>query len=120
MIHREAAGNRREINIEIGELQHQHPDIRIRAVKDRASFSLNGGIGYVPITITGLTSPSGYTLTINDEPLDQSVHGNDFWQTDYDADTKKWSQTFNVPVDGNVERAIRFEKSTARPMREPH
>jgi hypothetical protein len=26
------------------------------------------------------------------------VHGGDFWQTDYDADSGTWSQTFTVPA----------------------
>jgi hypothetical protein len=35
---------------------------------------------------------------VDGKTLDQSVHGNDFWQTDYDAGTKTWSQTYNVPI----------------------
>jgi hypothetical protein len=27
------------------------------------------------------------------------VHGNDFWQTDFDADARTWSRTYNVAFD---------------------
>jgi len=30
---------------------------------------------------------------------DQSVHGNDFWQTDYDAFSNSYKITYNVPLD---------------------
>jgi hypothetical protein len=28
------------------------------------------------------------------------VHGNDFWQTDYDPAAGRWEITFNVQLDG--------------------
>jgi hypothetical protein len=37
---------------------------------------------------TGLSSHQGFVLKVNGEVVDQSTHGNDFWQTDYDAKTK--------------------------------
>lgn len=101
MIQREASGNLREVDVEVGELRKSYPDIRIRTVNDEARFKLTGGLGYVPITFTGLTSPHGYKLMINDQPFNQNVHGNDFWQTDYEPEAKRWSQTFNVP--GNLD-----------------
>ena len=114
MIHREASTNQHDVTAEQGELQHQHPDVRIGVVEDEARFTLSGGVGYVPITFTGLTSSSGYTLTINGQKLDQSVHGKDFWQTDYDADAKRWSQTYNVPISQQGSAKIRFRHSEAR------
>lgn len=111
MIAREALGNRHETLVEVGELQHRHPDVCIRTLNDEARCTIVGGIGYVPITFTGLTSPSGYTLMIDGQRLDQSVHGNDFWQTDYNARLKQWSQTYNVPAGENGTVCIHFRKS---------
>jgi hypothetical protein len=52
----------------------------------------------LPLTFTGLSRSRGYRLLVDSKPLDQSIHGNDFWQTDYDASTKSWRQTFNIPA----------------------
>jgi hypothetical protein len=35
---------------------------------------------------------------IDGQALDQRVHGNDFWQTDYDAASRTWSLTWQVPA----------------------
>ncbi|HAR66637.1 MAG TPA: hypothetical protein DCR55_10550, partial [Lentisphaeria bacterium] len=65
-----------------------------------------GGIGYVPIQFEGLASPDGYALydkAANGETkLDQSVRGNDFWQTDHDLTTNTYRMTYNVPLDGRT------------------
>jgi hypothetical protein len=98
MIHREAAGNDRHVETKAGTLERLYPAVRIRTVDDRAEFTLTGGLGYVPITFTGLTSPRGQALCLDGQRLDQGVHGNDFWQTDYDPDTQRWEMTFNIPA----------------------
>lgn len=64
----------------------------------KASFELNGGMGCVPVTVTGLTSSRDFTLTLNGAPLDQSIHGNDYWQADYDPVDRTWSWTYNLPA----------------------
>ncbi len=64
--------------------------------------SIEGGVGYVPIRFEGLKRATGVTLyQIIDgveTALDQSVHGNDFWQTDYDAVSGTYKITFNLPL----------------------
>ena len=96
MVHREASGNARELKLQRGSLQHRHPDIRIATEAGNAGFTLTGGLGHVPVTFTGLPSHDGFRLLIDGQPLDQGVHGNDFWQTDYDASTGTWSRTYNL------------------------
>ena len=54
---------------------------------------------YVPITLAGLTTPGEGALWVNGQRLDQSVHGNDFWQTEYDAATGTWDVTYNLDLD---------------------
>ncbi|MGB0760042.1 MAG: hypothetical protein ACPGPS_10900, partial [Rubripirellula sp.] len=71
--------------------------IQIVAENDAASFILSGGMNYIPITIQNLTSHSGFDLTVNGKRFDQSVHGKDYWQTDFDPKSKRWSQTYNIP-----------------------
>lgn len=65
-----------------------------------AEITVKGGLSYVPITFTGLSHFAGYRLEYNNngtwETVDQSVHGNDFWQCNYNAETASFELTFNV------------------------
>jgi hypothetical protein len=56
----------------------------------------------VPITFTGLKHYREYDLFVDGRRIDQSIHGNDFWQTDYDSVSRTWSMTFNVPFNTNI------------------
>ncbi|MGJ8695486.1 MAG: dienelactone hydrolase family protein [Verrucomicrobiaceae bacterium] len=109
MVLREAAGNARTLTIEKGELIHTFPDIRLNTQNGEAAFTLTNGLGYLPLTFTGLTSHRGGTLFHNGKKVDQSTHGNDFWQTNFDPATGTWSQTFNLPIQGTAPHSIRFQ-----------
>lgn len=109
LIHREAIGNDRRVAMQTGHLLRTHPAVTVRAVEDTAAFTLTGGLAYVPITVTGLTSPLGHVLTMDSQPVNQAVHGNDFWQTDYDPATRSWSRTYSLPVHDGKPHAIRLE-----------
>ncbi|MEM7012410.1 MAG: LamG domain-containing protein [Verrucomicrobiota bacterium] len=98
MIEREAVNGDREVEVTTGDLERLHPDIRIKTVENAAELQLSGGVGFVPITFTGLTSHACLQLLMNGEVFDQSVHGSDFWQTDFDSRTGTWSRTYNVPA----------------------
>jgi len=108
MIHREATGNSRLVTMTRGELIEASPAIRIRTEQGRASFTFTGGLGYVPITFEGLTSPDAFRLSRDGVSLDQSIHGADFWQTDYDATTGAWSISVNVPGDEGTAHLYEF------------
>jgi hypothetical protein len=108
MVHREAAGNARRVEVGQGELIRRHPDVRVKANGDGAAFSVQGGVGYVPVTVTGLASHAGYALTVNGEAVEQGVHGNDYWQTDYDPKRKTWSRTYNLPMREGVSYQIQL------------
>lgn len=97
-IYREAKGNERSVEVTKGKLSRKYPDIALEAENDEANFTLSGGIGYVPLTFANLKSHENYVLIIDGKPLDQSIHGNDFWQSDYDVETGTWSRTYNLPV----------------------
>jgi hypothetical protein len=110
MIHREAVENDRQTTASVGTVEGRWPALTVRAVGDRAECTLVGGMGYVPLTFTGLSAPSRHLLYVDDRPLDQSTHGNDFWQTDYDPASHTWELTFNIPVDDPRPRKIRLAK----------
>ena len=108
LVHREAVGNTRRVEVRKGRLIRLHPDVRVVAEDGRAEFTITGGLGYVPITITGLPTYRGGGFTIDGIPCDQAVHGNDFWQTDFDPETGTWSQTVTVPLSESADHTIRF------------
>ena len=70
---------------------------------------MKGGLGFVPVTFTGLKSPTGHILKINGKAVNQGVHGNDFWQTDFDSEPQTWSQTYNLPLEGSRSFRVQFE-----------
>ena len=110
MVQREAAGNDRQVELSIGRLQRTHPAITIGTEKNEAAGTIRGGLGYVAISFTGLSSPKGHVLSLDGVTLDQSVHGNDFWQTDCDAAAKTWSLTYNLPPFAGEARTFEFRQ----------
>lgn len=102
MVFREAVGNDLEIVVTRGSLVRRRPTL-ILAEDNGAEFTMAGGLGYVPITISGLSDYRSPRLEIEEKggwrTVDQSVYGNDFWQTDYDTETKSWEITYSVPMD---------------------
>ena len=112
MIHREAVGNDLEVTATRGKIVRRYPVLVEVDAEGRAEFSVRGGVGHVPITLAGVKHYRGFRLDRSDggpwTPIDQSVHGNDFWQTDYDA--AAWRLTYNVPLDtpGDARQTVHF------------
>lgn len=100
--YREVTGNDLKIDVAGGKLLKKYP-IVIKADAPEIDVEIVGGVGCVPIRFEGLKSPEAYTLfqIVNgrEVKLDQSVHGNDFWQTDYDAASDTYKMTYNLPLD---------------------
>lgn len=101
--YREAIGNNLKADISGGKELNNYPLV-IQVEKPEVTVTVKGGIGVVPVRFEGLQSPTGFrlyqVLSGKKVPFDQSVHGNDFWQTDYDATTGLYSVSFNLPLDG--------------------
>ena len=127
--HRAATGNDLQVEVQGGTVLRKFPLV-IQADPDAPSVHLQiqGGVGAVPVRFQGLASPSGYELgqvvtrtKIMDEylpllaefgpalarklepeslPLDQAATGNDFWETALDPETKTYTRTYNLPLDG--------------------
>jgi len=110
MIHREAVGNELAIEGAAGELLRVRPTI-VRAEKNQVEFAVTGGLGYVPITIAGLTDYRSPVLEVKDgyswTKVDQSIHGKDYWQTDYNAESRTWKITYSVPLDTPSDQRVR-------------
>jgi hypothetical protein len=106
---REAVGNNLSVTVQTGILRQLFP-VQIQVTNNQAAFRVTGGLGSVPFTFSGL---SDYRQPVLEEnvggawtPLDQAVHGNDFWQCDYDAEAGAWAITFTVKLDGTNYQAI--------------
>ena len=54
-----------------------------------------------------MKSHKAVQLQVDGRLMDQSVHGNDFWQCNYDPVEKFWSQTFNLPLSQKIQ-TIKF------------
>ncbi len=120
MVLREAVGNNLKVEARAGRVVQGFPIVVAVDEHQAADFTVTGGLGYAPMTFAGLKQPAGYQLwqTVDGKrsKVDQSVHGRDFWQTDYDPATKTYRQTYNVPLDsqGDQPRAVRFEFGPVR------
>lgn len=102
-VYREAQGNNLNVTVDGGVATHAYPII-IQASQPEISVNIRGGVGAVPIRFDGLETASGYVLYRDVDgqlvPLNQSVHGNDYWQTVYDAGINTYQMSFNLPLDG--------------------
>ena len=103
-VHREAAmGAGLMVKVETGQRKRHFPTEGGRGSRP-AEFSLSGGLGYLPVTISGLRSwrnPIFQLFGADGQwrTIDLSAKGNDYWQTDYDTATGTWAFTYTVPPD---------------------
>lgn len=104
--YREAIGNNLDIKVSGGVVLRNYP-IVIKATKRQVEVFIKGGVGAVPVQFEGLGNPKGCTLfkVVKGKHMkfDQSVHGNDFWQSDYDPLTETYKVTYNLPLDAALE-----------------
>ncbi|NSW56587.1 MAG: LamG domain-containing protein [Armatimonadetes bacterium] len=111
MVYREATGNDIAVSATVGRTERERPAL-IRAEGDRAEFSLEGGLGYVPVTIAGLSRPGAAILETRTAETWMRAPGADVWQADYDPRTGTWAYTFSVradaPQDVRTRRQFRF------------
>jgi hypothetical protein len=66
------------------------------------SFTLEGGLGWVPVRLTGLRTPKGIELfrvnRAGRERVEQGDPARPFWQADFDPAKHTWSITYNLPA----------------------
>lgn len=99
---REAKGNKLAVTVTGGKEMQNYP-LLIQAEAPEVKASITGGVGAIPVRFQGLTAGHDYRLyRVADgkrTPFDQSVHGNDFWQSDFAAATGTYQMSFNLPLD---------------------
>lgn len=116
MVYREAMGNDIQVEVSTGTLEDDYP-IEIITENNRAEFSVSGGCGYVPLTLTGVDNYQNPELFRKIDgswqKIDQSVHGNDFWQSEYRAESGTWDISYNVDLDkpGDIREKVEFRFS---------
>jgi hypothetical protein len=108
LVQREAAGNALQVDVRHGAATHTFPLVLAVDASEHVEADLHGGVGWLPVTFTGLASHRGYGLRVDGRPFSQAIHGNDYWQTDYDPSTTRWSQTFNLPRNDRQPLRIEF------------
>ncbi len=117
-VYRQAKGNDLKLKVTEGRLQRNYPVEITAGNTGAAEVEVTGGLAYVPFTFTGVVSqktPVLYELLADGtrRPVDQSDHGNDFWQAERDPSTGLCRITYNLnldtPEDNPVTRRFRFE-----------
>ena len=103
MVHREAAGNQLQVKVTRGGVLERAYPIFICSKGAEVCFSITGGVGYVPLTISRLDDYHGWVLeektreglqVINQDKTDEGD-----WQTDFCPTTGDWELTFNLLLD---------------------
>ena len=103
---KQARDNMLTVTPSIGTLNRTYP-IEITAAGATgvvAQFSLSGGLGYTPVTFHGLPSYNSWALErkvgTTWARVDQSVIGNDYWQSYYSAAQGNYDLIFNINNSG--------------------
>ncbi len=98
-VRRLARGNAFDVRVTKGSLRKAYPPVVAVDADQQAEFELTEGLGYVPITIAGLKSSRPPAFLCDGKPVDQTCHGNDYWQAFFDAPSGSYSITYNVDLD---------------------
>lgn len=102
LVHREAAGNRPSVQLADGSVARGWPLAVPAGATREVAFTLRGGLGWLPVHLTGLARPDGIELFRTFPAGQQRVVQGDpdraYWQSDYNATTGRWSATYNLPA----------------------
>jgi hypothetical protein len=98
---RDAAGHRPVLALAGGRRVHGTPLAVSAESGERIAFTLHGGLGRVPVRLTGLERPDAAELwrvsRKGDERVGMDTAGRPAWQADYDAATARWNLIFTLP-----------------------
>ncbi|WP_139958822.1 T9SS type A sorting domain-containing protein [Flavicella sediminum] len=121
VLYREALGNKITAASSTNTINSTYP-LTIETFNNTAQVTLTGGRGYVPIVFSGLSSVSNPILwkSYNNcwELVDQSLHGKDFWQVNYNPETELFDLVYNVNQDitGDGTAVIKYYLGTTPPQ----
>ncbi len=100
---REVQGNDIEVSSSTNTVVSDSFPITIQTSGDTALVGLTGGKGYMPLVFSGVTDITAPVLwKAQDgcwEEVDQSVHGNDFWQVEYVSSSEDFNLIYGVNLD---------------------
>ena len=110
LLYRESLGNTINAASPTNTIDSLYP-LTVETIDNTGLVSITGGKGYVPLVFSGLTNSSNPELwKASDscwELVDQSVHGKDFWQTNFNSQTRTFDLIYNVNQDlENDESAV--------------
>lgn len=108
LVHREAVGQAPKVRVRRGQWIGNFPLVVAADRAGRMEVDLEGGEGWLPLTVAGLHAHRGFKLRVDGQPLGQEKFGNDYWQTDFEPVTGTWLQSFNVPLGGERKRRLQF------------
>ena len=120
MVHREADANRPMLQLPDGTKVRGWPlTVPVGASREIA-FTLHGGLGWIPVRLTGLTQPNAAELfrvtRAGRERVAQGYATRAFWQTDYDVATGRWSVTYNLPAAEPPTAYVAFVRDSTLPQ----
>ena len=102
MLYRESLGNKITAESSTNTIHTSFP-LTIKTSNNTELVALTGGKGYVTIVFSGLSSVTNPVLWRSYggdwKVVNQSVHGKDFWQTNYNPETKLFNLVYNVNQD---------------------
>jgi hypothetical protein len=103
-VHREAAGNALKPQAQRGTIVKPYPLVVAVDDQQQARVTLQGGLGRLPISFTGLTRPHGHRLLVNGKPAEH-------WQTDWNPATQRWQVSYNVAPATGGSLELEFENT---------
>jgi hypothetical protein len=102
LLYRESFGNKITAESPTNTINTSYP-LTVETNENNGLVTVTGGKGYIPLVFSGLTSVTNPTLwkasTNCWEQVDQSVHGKDFWQTNFNPETNTFDLVYNVNQD---------------------
>ena len=113
LMQRIAKDNHQVVTASVGKVVGMYPiEIMSAEASIAAQFKLQGGLGYVPVRFKGLKRHDGWQLekltSGSWKKVNQSVHGSDFWQSNFDSLTGTWTLTYNLANRGVHTYRLRF------------
>ena len=109
MVHREAKGTALRVRAENGEVISQWPVV-VRAHRGtHATFTIEGGSGWVPVIVTGANTPGKPSLNLSVDGAPRPVSpsdGNDWWQTRWRPSTKSCDFIYTLELDTRTKEHV--------------
>jgi hypothetical protein len=117
MVQREAAGNRPSLRKVDAPESPTWPLVVPVGCAPEVTFSLRGGLGWLPVRFVDLDRPDITDLweasPSGEKRVQQGNADRAFWQCDYDEPTGHWSLTYNLPSSAEAKTYVVKRRATA-------